>query len=146
MRLLLIKTTVAAVHPAGLFAGCASVPRDAGFAAVKSKVALRTGQQIQWNDRTADDRSAANALRQLHAQGLDADRAVQIALVNNRRLQATYGDLGVAQAEVVQAGLLKNPVFDGDLKFSTDGGGTKVELAVVQAPRREVCRRPSSGA
>jgi cobalt-zinc-cadmium efflux system outer membrane protein len=132
MRPLLIKTTVAAVLPAGLFAGCASVPRDAGFAAVKSEVALRTGQRIQWNARTADDRDAANALRQLLAQGLDADRAVQIALLNNRRLQATYEDLGVAQAEVVQAGLLKNPVFDGDLKFSTDGGGTKVELAVVQ--------------
>ena len=44
---------------------------------------------------------------------LDEDEAAQIALLNNRRLQVAYEDLGVAQAEVVQAGLLRNPVFDG---------------------------------
>ena len=33
-------------------------------------------------------------------------------LLNNRNLQATFEDLGIAQADLVQAGLLKNPVFD----------------------------------
>jgi cobalt-zinc-cadmium efflux system outer membrane protein len=48
---------------------------------------------------------------------LSADEAVQIALLNNRMLQATYEDLGVAQADLVQAGLLKNPVFSAGVRF-----------------------------
>ena len=39
------------------------------------------------------------------------ESAVQIALLNNPALQAAYEDLGVAQADVVQAGILKNPTF-----------------------------------
>ena len=128
----LIRRTVLALGAAGFLAGCASVPRDSGFANVRSDVESRTGQRVQWNRLSADDRSVAAALDALLADGLDADRAVQIALLNNRRLQATYEDLGVAQADVVQAGLLRNPVFDGDAKFVEGGGGTLVELAVVQ--------------
>jgi cobalt-zinc-cadmium efflux system outer membrane protein len=131
MRRLLIKTAVAAILPAALLAGCASVPGDAGFAGVKSEVARRSGQRIVWNARTPEDRAADNAVRQMLARGLDADRAVQVALLNNRRLQATYADLGVAQADVVQAGLLRNPVFDGEVKF-LKGGGQIIDLAVTQ--------------
>src|SRR5947207_10445809 len=102
MGTLLIKIAFAAVT-AGLLAGCVSVPRDAGFGEVKSKVARRSGQRIIWNTRSAEDRAASDAVRQLLAKGLDADRAVQVALLNNRRLQATYEDLGGAQADGVQA-------------------------------------------
>ena len=37
--------------------------------------------------------------------------AVQVALLNNRGLQATYAELGIAEADVVQAGRLRNPGF-----------------------------------
>ena len=33
----------------------------------------------------------------------------EVALLNNRDLQATYEELGIAQAELVEAGLLTNP-------------------------------------
>ena len=33
-----------------------------------------------------------------------------------------YADLGVAQADLVQAGLLRNPVFDGIIRFPVSGG------------------------
>src|SRR3954469_22964908 len=62
---------------------------------------------------------------------LTADQAVQVALLNNRELQATYESLGVAQADLVAAGLLKNPVFNADLRFSTHGGGTGVDLSLL---------------
>ena len=38
-------------------------------------------------------------------------------LLNNRHLQATFEDLGIAQADFVQSGLLKNPVFDLGVRF-----------------------------
>ena len=59
----------------------------------------------------------------LLADSLTADAAVQVALLNNRRLQATYEDLGVAQASLVQAGLLRNPVFGARALWGLDEGG-----------------------
>jgi cobalt-zinc-cadmium efflux system outer membrane protein len=113
--------------------GCArAVPKGAGFDDVRKDVRERTGREVRWNRLGTEDRSAEAAVRDLLAEGLTADRAVQVALLNNRNLQATYEELGVAQAEVVQAGLLRNPVFDTGLKFSATGGGTGVELSVVQ--------------
>ena len=58
-------------------------------------------------------RSARAATRELLAkpQPLGPDDAVRIALLNNRGLQATYADLGIAEADVVQAGRLRNPGF-----------------------------------
>jgi cobalt-zinc-cadmium efflux system outer membrane protein len=112
--------------------GCAAVPSDSGFGDVRRDVAARTGRTVRWNRNSADDRAVASAVRGMLQGRLGADEAVQIALLNNRRLQATYEDLGVAQADVVQAGLLRNPIFDGDVKFVEGGGGSLVELAVAQ--------------
>jgi len=95
-------------------AGCASLSPDAGFKDVQTLSATRLEQRVQWNRSPEDDRAAAEFTQKLLAQPLDADAAVQITLLNNRGLQATYGELGVAQAEVVSAGRLANPVFFGD--------------------------------
>ena len=54
-----------------------------------------------------------------------------MALLNNRELQALYAELGVAQADLVQAGLLRNPVFDGVALFPVGGGPTKLDLNVA---------------
>ena len=127
-----------AVFAAGTLAagvtGCVTTPNDAGFGDVSRDVAERTGaRHVTWNAGSPDDAAAAAAVGELLTRNeLDADDAVQVALLNNRRLQATYEDLGVAQADLVQAGLLRNPVFDAEVKFGEGGGGTMVELAVVQ--------------
>ena len=42
---------------------------------------------------------------------LSVDNAVQVALLNNRGLQARFQDLGITEAEVVQAGRVPNPGF-----------------------------------
>ena len=97
--------------------GCATVPKNAGFDDVSKTVADRLGQPVQWRGVTADDAAVDRAVRGLLARPLTADAAVQVALLNNRTLQATYEDLGVAQADLVQAGLLKNPVFTFDARL-----------------------------
>ena len=43
--------------------------------------------------------------------GLTSDEAVSIALWNSPSFQATLADLGVARADLVEAGLLRNPVL-----------------------------------
>ena len=48
------------------------------------------------------------------------DDAVQIALFNNRGLQASFLELGITEAEVVQAGRLPNPGFSFGRKSRGD--------------------------
>lgn len=115
-----------------LLAGCATVPRDAGFPQVQSLVADRGVGRVHWNQGSPEDEAVAAAVRQLLQSDLTAEAAVQIALLNNRHLQATYADLAVAQADVVQAGLLKNPVFEADFKIHEGSGDLAFEGSIVQ--------------
>lgn len=121
-----------ALSGAMVLGGCATVPREAGFADVEAIIAERTGQRVHWNQGTAADDAVDAVVRSMLAEELSADAAVQVALLNNRNLQAAYESLGVAQADLVAAGLLGNPVFDGNVRFSTSGGGTGLELALIQ--------------
>ena len=112
--------------------GCMTVSLNAGFDEVGALVEERSGLKVFWNNGTELDREAAEKLSSLLKGKLAADDAVQIALLNNRELQGFYADLGVAQADLVQAGLLSNPIFDASIKWPTSGGGRPdLELAAV---------------
>ena len=56
-----------------------------------------------------DHRRAGERVQTLLAEPLSEDAAVQIALLNNRGLQAAYNDLGISEAEYVQTSLPPNP-------------------------------------
>ncbi|GMQ82992.1 MAG: TolC family protein [Rhodothermia bacterium] len=115
----------------GGLVGCASVPREAGFPDVRQNVTDRIGYQVQWYRGAPEEAEVAEAIRSQLRDALTVDEAVQIALLNNRWLQAIYEDLGVAQADVVQAGLLHNPIFGGDATFPTSGGIPDLFFSVV---------------
>jgi outer membrane protein, heavy metal efflux system len=106
-----------------VLSGCASMSLDAGFRDVKASIEQQHQLDIAWNTGSELDKQAAAKLGALLNQTLAVDGAVQIALLNNRDLQAVYSDLGVAQADVVQAGLLNNPIFDAAVKFPVSGTG-----------------------
>lgn len=114
-----------------LLAGCASVPRDAGFSEVQHAVSERAGQTVEWHRGGTEDALVDDAVRELLAEPLTPDAAVQIALLHNRRLQAAYEDLGVAQAHLVQAGLLRNPVFGFAPRWPLDGGPPELSFSVA---------------
>lgn len=123
---------VALLFTAAIFvSGCATVSLDGGFADVSALVEERGGLKVYWNNGTDLDKEAAARLGSLLKNKLAVDEAVQIALLNNRELQALYSDLGVAQADLVQAGLLSNPIFDGAIKWPTAGGKPELELGAV---------------
>ena len=103
---------IAAAFGLLLLAGCVSFTPDAGFGSVKTAVEERGGIAPRWvrNDRDAGE--VREAVKRLVSGGpLTADGAVQIALMNNPGLQATYAELGIAEADLVQAGRLRNPGF-----------------------------------
>lgn len=91
-----------------------------------------TDYQLHWYTGADEDHQVHRAIDDLLSQELSADQAIQIALLNNRGLQATYQDLGLAQADLVQAGLLSNPVFSGSVLIPVDGGASEVEFGIAQ--------------
>jgi outer membrane protein TolC len=94
-----------------LLAGCATFSGDGGFAPVAETAKQATGQDARWARTAADLESIERRVDELLAQPLSADSAVQVALLNNRGLQASYQELGIAEAELVQASRLPNPGF-----------------------------------
>ncbi len=98
-------------------AGCASVRPQEAFDDVQQTLDARTDARVVWRTGASEDAAADASVDSLLARPLTADAAVQVALLNNRRLQATYENLGVAQANLVQAGLLANPVFGAGVMF-----------------------------
>ena len=117
---------------AALPAGCATVPQESGFGEVRHTAAERADLRLHWNQGTPEDQAVAESVRAMLAEPLTAETAVQIALLNNARLQATYEELGIAQAALVQAGLLENPFFEGVAVFPLAGGQPDLELSLVQ--------------
>ena len=116
-----------------LMAGCAGVSPERGHDRVASLVAQRTGHPNHWEKGPPDDAQIAEWVRALTAQGLTRGRAIEIALVNSPELQATYEELGIAQADMVQAGLLRNPAFGADLGFRLNSGSNdELRLSLVQ--------------
>jgi outer membrane protein TolC len=73
-------------------------------------VSERTEKDARWVRSDDDAEQVRAAVKKTLATALSADAAVQIALLNNRGLQATYAELGIAEADLVQAGRLRNPV------------------------------------
>lgn len=94
-------------------AGCASLSPDGGFGAVQKATAERLGTaaQLAWARQPEDLNRIEQRVAELLGKPLSMDDAVQVALLNNRGLQAAYAELGITEAEVVQAGRLPNPGF-----------------------------------
>jgi len=110
--------------------GCATVQREARFPEVQNTVADRLGQKVEWNRDGKGDERAQKSLHALLQREFSAEAAVQVALLNNRRLQAKFENLGVAQADLVEAGLLDNPVLGAGALFKN--AGTEIDVDIVQ--------------
>src|ERR1700716_1972921 len=94
-----------------VLSGCATFSPDGGMTAV-TDVAAETIMKDVVSIRTAEDAERAQeAVRRLVRQTLTVDSAVQVALLSNRGLQASYNELALAEAGMVQESLPPNPVF-----------------------------------
>ena len=115
-----------------IIAGCASTSPQAAFEEVEAGLEERGIEKVHWYTGSEEDEESKVKIGQLLDDELTVDTAVQITLMNNRRLQAVYSQLGVAQADLVQAGLLSNPVFSGSILFPMSSGNREFELGITQ--------------
>ena len=104
--------------------GCSTFSKDGGFDAVSVMTTDRTGQPIQFSKPGADTTVVESNVAQLLSKPLTADSAVQVALLNNKGLQASFAQLGIAEADLVQAGWMSNPSFS----FGRMSGGHDVAI------------------
>lgn len=88
--------------------GCATFSADGGRTKVEELTRERIGEAVRWG-HTAGESTAR--VREILAQPLSAEAAVELSLLNNPGLQAAYQELGIAEADLVRAGRLRNPSF-----------------------------------
>lgn len=112
-------------------AGCASVSAKREFADIQEQIASRTKGNIGWNS-SEDNQHIEEKIQLALERELTADAAVEIAFMNNPSLQAAFEELGIAKADLVQAGLLRNPSLHGFIRRPNHDGGANREFEVKQ--------------
>ena len=113
-----------------LLSSCATVEPRLDYDRVAERVAEVTGMGEVY--RPGEQERIAALVEERMADGLTVDDAVTIALLNNRSLQAAFFDVGMARADVVQAGLLSNPSIGVSVRFPSGGGLANIEASVAQ--------------
>ncbi|QOZ26811.1 TolC family protein [Bradyrhizobium sp. CCBAU 51753] len=109
--------------------GCASFSADRGMGVVSDVTERAIGKDVAFV-RSADEAATVDAaVKRLLARNLTADAAVQVALLNNKGLQAAYGELALAETDLVAESLPPNPVFS--ISRITGNGASEVERQVV---------------
>lgn len=109
--------------------GCAAFSPDAGMTVVADVTQQAIGKDVTFV-RTAEDAERAHAtVRRLIGRTLSVDAAVQVALLNNKGLQAAYNVLALAETELVEQSLPPNPTFS--ISRIAGGGGSEIERQVV---------------
>jgi outer membrane protein TolC len=91
--------------------GCTTFSADGGFDPVSGQTREYLGKEVHWS-RSEGERAKSDAqVAELLTHSISSDDAVQIALLNNQGLQASFEGLGISEADLVQSGRLPNPRF-----------------------------------
>lgn len=94
-----------------------STPLHANAEIVQDEVHDRTGADVSWQKERATQDEAVATVQKLLKKPLTVASSVQIALLNNRGLQARFEEIGIAQSDLIEAVTLPNPSVDFDVQF-----------------------------
>lgn len=110
--------------------GCANFSADGGMTFIKSEAGGELGKDVI-KIRTEADAAAARArVDALLKKPFSDETAVQIALLNNRILQGAYADLGLGEAQMVEASLPPSPTVSLGRLVTT--GALEIERNILQ--------------
>jgi len=116
-----------------VFSGCSTVSQNEVFGSMERMSVERGAEDLKWIKTAEEAEAAEKSLKTLLSLPLDEENAVRITLINNRALQQVYERIGIAQSELVQAGLMTNPLLG--YSFGHGGGigktGVTLELAFL---------------
>lgn len=112
-----------------LLAGCAAFSPDGGMGTVQSIAGPTLNKGITVVRSEEEAGTARAMVERLLKAPLSADAAVQVALLSNRDLQASYHALGVSEAVLVEAALPPNPAIS--VSYIAGGGGLEFERQIA---------------
>ena len=92
------------------------------FRKVQEEVRERAGANVEWEKEMESREETSAIVQRLLKKPLTVSSAVQIALLNNHRLQATFEEVGIAQANVIEAVTIPNPSVDFEVQFPLVAG------------------------
>lgn len=98
-------------------------------ASVSTDVSRRTGAPA--GAPPCDTATVLATCRALLSKPLTEESAVKVALLGNASVRESYERLGIARADLLQAGLISNPVFSASAKFFS--AGPEVEFGLAQS-------------
>jgi outer membrane protein TolC len=109
--------------------GCASFSRDGGMTLVSDVTSQAIGKDAALVRSADEAANASDKVQRLLSRPLTAGAAVQVALLNNKGLQAAYDELALAETDLVQQSLPPNPTFS--LLRIFGNGASEIERQVV---------------
>ena len=119
------RTLIALVSASFVLGGCATFSKDGGFGAVQDTAKKHVKQEVVWPKTESEKNKVTERVNELLSKRLNVDQAVQIALLNNKGLQANFYNLGISESDLVQAGRLPNPKFS--MLYARNNGDYKIE-------------------
>ncbi|NKK99739.1 TolC family protein [Rhizobium leguminosarum bv. viciae] len=133
----------------GCVTGAEYSRKEAGFTSVANKTATVTAKETVWIQNQNQARSAAAQVKSLlpRTKPLDVETAVQIALLNNKGLQAAYADLGDSAADAWQTTMFLNPTVAVGLTgigtpgleaFKTVEGAVVTNILALATKKRDI--------
>lgn len=97
--------------------GCTSIPKDYGMSEVSDLLAQK---DITTSVHESDN--LESVVLSILSKPLSIDHVIQLALINNAELHKTYASLGIAAADVYEAGRIRNPIFSFSQLNSNQSG------------------------
>jgi len=104
--------------------GCANFSADGGLNRVSELSRERIGYSVPHVLNTTNSSTVEARISTLLSATLSSDSVVEITVLNHPRLRVALADLGIAEADLVQAGRLRNPGFS----FGRLSGNGEVEI------------------
>lgn len=128
MRVVLNSWTICVA--AAALTGCAAVRPHDDYQRASRTISEATGAAAT----TQPDATAGAAIdpAAFLADGLTADEAVQVCLLNNPGLLAEFYDIGIARADLVQSTLFSNPTLAMSIAFPDGGGLSNIQATFAQ--------------
>lgn len=123
------RTLVLLVSSTLVLGGCATFSKDGGLESVQQTTQQHIKQDVVWPKTAEEQAKVADRVKELKQQRLNVDRAVQIALLNNKGLQASFYELGISEADLVQASRFPNPRFS--MLYTKNGGEYNIEQTLT---------------
>jgi outer membrane protein TolC len=129
-----MKTKILASFAAIMvFSACSTISQKEVFDSMNQITQNRGTGELTWIKTPKEADESKIRVNALLKEPLTQENAIRITLINNRALQQTYERIGIAQSDLVQAGLMSNPLLGYSVGHGSgiSKSGVTLELAFL---------------